>query len=148
MSLQQTVLTDLVHAMKTQDAETLGVLRMLKAAFLHEAKSVGGSDELDDATVLAILKKEGKKRKDSIDAYTRGNRIDLADIEKRELAIIEKYLPQELSDEEIDAIVDAVIQEMSNPQFGAVMGAAMKEIAGRADGDRVKACVEKKLVTS
>jgi hypothetical protein len=138
MSLQKTILTDLTEAMKAQDAQTLGVLRMLKAAFLNESKAASGSDELADEQVMTLLKREAKKRKEAIAAYTKGNRPELAEIEESELAIIEKYLPEQMSDEDINAIIEAVLDGMSDPQFGTAMGVVMQKTAGQADGGRVK----------
>lgn len=147
MSLQENILADLTASMKAKDAEKLGVLRMLKAAFLNESKAASGSDTLDDKTVVVILKREAKKRKEAATAYTEGNRPELAEKENAELAIIETYLPEQMSDEDVSAIVDEVIANMESPQFGAVMGAVMKKTAGQVDGDQVKKLVEEKLNT-
>ncbi|MFC1598264.1 GatB/YqeY domain-containing protein [Patescibacteria group bacterium] len=91
------------------------------------------------------MQKEAKKRKESIDAFTTGDRKDLADKESAELQLIEKYLPDQLSAEDIRAAVQEVVNELGDGQFGAVMGAAMKKLKGQADGNAVKEIVQELL---
>lgn len=141
MSLYTTILEQLSAAMKAQDAERLGVLRLIKAALLNVLKETGVT-ELDDAAVIAVLQKEAKKRRESIEAFTQAQRPELAEQEQKELAIIEAYLPAQLSDDEIKVMVEEVITEMGKENFGAVMGAVMKRVAGQADGGRVKAITQ------
>lgn len=145
MSLQKTILSDLTEAMKAKDAQKLSVLRMLKAAFLNESKAASGNDELSDDDVVTLLKREAKKRKEAMTAFTEGNRPELAEQEQAELVIIEEYLPAQMDDAAISAAIDEVLSGMDNPQFGAVMGAVMKKTAGQADGDRVKELVNQAL---
>lgn len=148
MSLHQTILADMNAAMKSRDAETLGVLRMLKAAFLNvEKSSAEASAELDDAAVLGVLQKEAKKRKESAAAFTAGGRDDLAAQENLELAIIEKYLPAEMTDDALLVIVNEVLGDgpADMSQFGALMGQVMQKVAGGADGNRVRAVLQKRL---
>ncbi|MFH1426847.1 MAG: GatB/YqeY domain-containing protein [Candidatus Kerfeldbacteria bacterium] len=144
MSLHDTILADLTAAMKERDTDRVAVLRLIKSALLNTAKETG-AEKLDDATVIATLQREAKKRRESITAFEAGDRMDLADQEKKELAIIEGYLPEQLSEDEIRAAVQAVIGEMGSDNFGAVMGAVMKKLQGRADGNQVKSVVEKLL---
>ena len=134
---------DLTAAMRSGDEERRGTLRLLKAALKNaaiEAVGRGGfksGDALDEAAVEAVLRKQAKQRRDSIEQFQRGGREDLAAAEARELAIIETYLPQALSPEEVEAAVRAQIAAVgaSGPQdLGKVMGPLSKALAGRADG--------------
>lgn len=143
MSLHQTILSDLSSAMKEQQTEKVAVLRMIKAAFLNAAKSgAPGSDILSDEEVITILSKEAKKRKESATAFREGNRPDLVEKEDAERAIIETYLPAQLNDEEIRAVVQTIMQENADANFGMIMGKAMQQLKGKADGDRVKQIVQ------
>ena len=145
MSLHETILADLTTAMKARDAETLGVLRLMKAALLNAEKDGGPASMLSDEQVIDVLQKEAKKRKDSIEAFTAGDRGDLAETEKAELAIIERYLPAPFTDDEVRAMIAAVIQATDAPNFGAVMGKVMQEVGGRADGKKVKELIQEQL---
>jgi len=138
---------DLTTAQKEKNELVLSTLRMVKSAIGY-AKIEKRKKEMDDEDVIAVLKSEVKKRKDSISAYEEGKRKDLADKEKAELAIIKKYLPQEASQEEIRAVVEAIIEETeadSMKDFGRVMATAMKKLEGRADGNAVKTIVREIL---
>jgi uncharacterized protein len=146
MSLQATILSDLMAAMKAQEAEKLGVLRMMKAALLNELKGQSReSTALTDEEVIAVLTREAKKRKEAATAFHDAGREELAQKEETELVIIEQYLPAQATDEEIKNVVQSVVEQMGSAQFGAVMGAAMKQLKGAADGNRVKAMVEQVL---
>lgn len=143
MTLQDRILSDMVQAMKDKNTQKLGVLRMVKAAFLTAAKDKPkeGGTVLSDEEVVGILKREGKKRKESAAAFTTGNRKDLADTELAELAIIEAYLPAQMSADAIRDIVNSVITEKGKANFGAVMGAVMQQVNGQADGSIVREVV-------
>ncbi|PIW36272.1 MAG: aspartyl-tRNA amidotransferase [Candidatus Kerfeldbacteria bacterium CG15_BIG_FIL_POST_REV_8_21_14_020_45_12] len=141
MSLYETILADLTTAMKEQNAEKREVLRLIKSALKNEAIAQG-TDQLDDEGSTAVLIKEGKKRRDSIEQFAAGGRQDLADKEQAELAIIQTYLPAQISEEDIRTAVQAVISETGSNQFGAVMGQAMQRLKGQADGDVVKKIVQ------
>lgn len=140
--------------MKQHEEVLLSTLRMLRAAISNciiekrgrMAKAgTGAIAELSNEEVIAVIRSEAKKRKDAITEFTRGNRQEAAQKEAAELAILEKYLPSELSNEEIEKLVRPLAAERALTDFGAVMGAAMKIVAGRASGDRVQVIVRKAL---
>ena len=144
MSLKQTITDDMKTAMKAGDKDRLKVVRLVLADI--KRVEVDTRTELDDPAVLSVIEKAVKQRRDSIQQFTDGGRQDLADIEQAELEIISAYLPEQLSDAEIDALVDAVIADTgaeSIRDMGKVMGAIKNKAAGRADmgavGARVKA---------
>ncbi|HPA25606.1 MAG TPA: GatB/YqeY domain-containing protein [bacterium] len=145
------ITNDVKEAMKAKDAQTVSVLRMVLSAFNNEAINLMKKDEgLNDEEALKVLKKEVKKRKDSIEQYKAGNREDLAEAEVKELIVLEKYLPAEMGESEIKQIVEEVIGEMGGSvapsQFGAVMKAVMAKTAGSADGALVTKLVKETLV--
>ncbi len=135
---------DLRGALRGGDSETVGTIRMLQAAIQNEHISKGKDKELTEEDIMAVLRKEAKKRRESADVFTKAGRQDLASKEEKELALIKRYLPAELSDDEIDAIVSEVVGGGQN-EFGKVMGAVMGKIAGRAESGRVSAAVKKTL---
>ena len=144
MGLKGTIEDAVKSAMKAQEPEVLTTLRMFLAALKNreiEKRAKGGEMSEDDVT--AVLRREVKKRRDAIAEFQKGGRQDLADKEAREMAILEKYLPAEISDEEIEKILQPLVAGVSASDFGRVMGAAMKAVAGRASGDRVSAMVRK-----
>ena len=146
MTLLEQIDQDLASSMKEGNAERTGVLRLLKNAFKNEQIKAG--HELSDAEVLKVLQREAKQRKDSIIQYQQGNRTDLAEAEQNELAIIETYLPQQLSEAKLSELVDTVITETkatSVAQMGMVIGEVVKRAAGRADGSAVSQLVRQKL---
>jgi hypothetical protein len=149
MSLFSQIDSDIKDAMRARAAERLGVLRMLKSTLKATAAEKGIADEaLDDATALAVIRKEMKKRQDSIESFEKGARQDLADKEKSEAAILAGYLPQPLTAGEMEALVKAAIAESgatSKAQMGAVMKLATERAAGRADGRAVSATVGRLL---
>jgi uncharacterized protein YqeY len=144
--LTQKIRTDMVAAMKAKDALRVTTLRGAIAAFTNElvAKGRKPTEELTDADAVAVLKRLAKQRKDSIEQFTAGGRTDLADKEQNELKIVEEYLPQTASREEIERIARAKKAEFGVSDasgVGKLTGAVMKEFAGRADGGDVKAVV-------
>jgi len=145
MSFQARIDADLKEAMKAQQAERLSVLRMLKAALKNVAIEKGGvSFELSEADALAVVRKELKKRQDSIESFTQGNRPELAARERSEAALLATYLPQSLSDDELRDLVATAIAEVgatTKAQMGAVMKLAVEKSAGRADGKALSAAV-------
>ncbi len=149
MSFQAQIDQDLKEAMKAKQAERLAVIRMLKASLKNASIEKGGMDYvLDDASALAIVRKELKKRQDSIEGFEKGNRPDLAAKEKAEVEILQAYLPQPLTSDEINALVAAAIAEAgatSKAQMGAVMKVATERAAGRADGKALSAAVAAQL---
>jgi uncharacterized protein YqeY len=149
MSFQAQIDQDLKEAMKAKQAERLGVIRMLKSALKNLAIEKGGIDfVLDDATALGVVRKELKKRQDSIEGFEKGNRPDLAAKEKAEAEILAVYLPQPFTPEEIAALVKNAIAEVgatSKAQMGAVMKVATERAAGRADGKVLSTAVNAAL---
>lgn len=149
MSLIQQIDTDLKNAMRARDATTLGVLRMLKSALKYAAiEKSGAGGELDDAEAVQIVRREIKKREDSIAGYEKASRADLVEKEKAEAAILANYLPQALSSGEITRIVREAIAETGatgKAQMGAVMKVASAKSGGRADGRTLSAEVSKQL---
>jgi uncharacterized protein YqeY len=147
MSLVEQVEKDLVAALKAQEAFKLSVLRMMKAALTNKKIELG--KPLDDAAAMAVLRTLVKQRHDSVEAYRKGGRDDLADKEAAEIKIVEAYLPAAASDEEIAAAVEAAVAETgaAGPKdLGKVMKAAVAKLAGKnADGKRVSEKVKAKL---
>jgi uncharacterized protein len=149
MDFQARIDEDLKGAMKARQADRLAVLRMLKSAVKNAAIEKGGADSrLDDASAFAVVRKEVKKRQDSIESFKKGNRPDLAAREESELEVLKAYLPEPLSPAEIDALVADCIRETgasSKAQMGAVMKLATVRAAGRAEGKALSAAVNAKL---
>ena len=147
MNLQEQIDHDLKEAMKAKHAERLGVLRMLKAGVKNAAIEKGGpAAALEDAEVLAIIRKQVKQRQDSIESFTKGGRPELAAKEQAEMEILGAYLPQQLSPEALAALVkDAIAECGAAPQMGAVMKLAREKAAGRADGKALSEEVKRQL---
>jgi uncharacterized protein YqeY len=147
MNLKQQIISDMVAAMKAKDAARTSTLRMVKAAIMNREKEGGG--ELGDEDVMKLLRTQVKQRRDSVEQYQKGGRPELADKELSEIAVIEEYLPQAASQDEIDAAVAAAIAETgasSMKDMGAVMKAVMPKLAGKnADGKAVSEAVKAKL---
>jgi uncharacterized protein len=141
MSVLEQVQDDVKTAMKARDRERAGALRMIVDVLQKDAK-LGDGDE------IAVLQRERKKRVEAAEAYEGAGRADQAASERFEAELIEGYLPQQLSDEELGALVESAIAETgaSEPrQMGQVMSALMPKVGGRADGKRVSAAVRQKL---
>lgn len=133
-------------AMKAKDKESLSVIRMLKASLQNEQIKVG--HELNDEEELTILSREMKQRRDSLTEFEKAGREDLVEKVKSEIIIVEKYLPQQLSEEEIRQIVSQAIANTnatSTSEFGKVMGVVMPQVKGKADGNQVNAIVKELL---
>jgi len=149
MTLQQRLDADLKEAMRSRDAARLGVLRMLKSALKYAAIAKSGAEtELSDADALQVIRKQVRQRQDSIESFEKGGRAELAEKEKRELAILEAYLPQAMSADDLSKIVRETIAEVgatSKAQMGAVMKALQAKVAGRADGKTLSAEVARQL---
>ena len=146
MSLKAQITEDMKTAMRAKDSVRLGTIRLLQAAM--KQKEVDERVELDDAMVIAIVDKLIKQRKDSVAAYVSANRQDLADVETAEMKVLEVYLPQRLSAEEITAAVKAIVAEVgaTGPgDMGKVMGAVKAQLAGKADMGLVSAAVKAAL---
>ncbi len=149
MSLVKQIDEDLKTAMKAKEAEMLSVLRMLKSAVKYAAIEKHGADgEATDAEVFAAIRKEAKKRQDSIESFKSGGREDLAKKEESELKILEKYLPKAMSSEEVEKLVKDVIAETgatTKAQMGMVMKAAQAKSEGRVDNKTLSMLVQKSL---
>lgn len=146
MSLKERITEEMKNAMRAKDAERLGTIRMLLAAM--KQKEVDERIELDDVMVVAIVDKLIKQRKDAAQQYEAGNRQDLADKEKSEIVVLETYLPQRLSAEEVTAAVKAIAEELGAKgpgDMGKVMGAVKQRLAGQADMGLVSAAVKAAL---
>jgi uncharacterized protein len=147
MSLRDRLTEDLKLAMKARDQLRMDVIRMIKAAVLN--KEVEMKKDLDDAEMSRIMTTMIKQRKESVEQYEKGQRAELAAKERQEISIIEAYLPQALSPEELDRTVDAVIRETgatSAKDMGAVMKTVMARLAGQpVDGKQVSDLVRSKL---
>ena len=146
MSLKGQITEDMKTAMKAGDKDRLKVVRLMLAAI--KQIEVDKRVELDDAGVLAVLTKMVKQRRDSVEQFEKGNREDLASIERAEIDVIEKYLPEQLGAEELTALVDEVIQATgaeSIRDMGKVMGQIKAKAAGRADMGALSATVKDRL---
>jgi uncharacterized protein YqeY len=150
MSLKTRVSDEIKAAMKARDKLRLETLRSIKKVILEKETAVrpAGQDELTAEQELEVLTQLAKQRKDSVTQYQNAGRDDLAEKEAQELAIIEEYLPQQLSDDDVAAIIDGLIAQTgatTAKDMGKVMGPAMKQLKGRADGSKVQAMVKAKL---
>jgi uncharacterized protein YqeY len=146
MSLKHQITEDMKTAMRAKDSERLGTIRLLLAAM--KQKEVDERIELDDTAVVAIVDKLVKQRKDSVTAFTQGGRTDLADKEAAEIKVLEVYLPQRLSADEVAVEVKAIVAELGAKgpgDMGKVMGAVKARLAGKADMGQVSAAVKAAL---
>jgi len=147
MALHTDTKEQLKDALRAKDAVRLRTIRNMLTAFVNELVATGKKpqDTLDDEAALAVVKRLAKQRKDSIEQYTAGGREDLAVEERAELAVLEAYLPQMLSQDEIRPVAEAKQTELNvtdKSGIGKLVGAVMKELQGKADGTDVKAVVE------
>ncbi len=146
MDLKKRIQNDMKAAMRAKEKERLGTIRMLMAAI--KQKEIDGQTTLGDEEVLAVIEKAIKQRRDAIAQYREAGRDELAEAEQRELEILQAYMPAQMSDEEIDALVDEVIAATGakGPQeMGKVMGAIKPRAQGRADMGKVSQRVKAKL---
>ncbi len=151
MTLLERVDSDLKEAMRARDATRLGVLRMLKSALKYAAIAKSGAEaELSEAEAAQVIRKQARQRQDSIESFEKGGRVELAKKEKEELSILNGYLPQAMSGDELAKIVREAIAEngvTSKAQMGAVMKAVQAKVAGRADSRTLSAEVQKQLAS-
>ena len=143
--LTKSLENDYLLAVKAKDQKKVDICRLLKSAINNE--QIAKKSELLEDDVLKVLKKEAKKRQEAIQVYAKGNREDLKVKEEFELSVIKEYLPEELAEEKIEAIVKKVINDNSFSQqdFGQTMKLSMKELDGQADGKQVSPIVKKLL---
>ncbi len=154
MSLKDQITEDMKNAMRAKDSARLGAIRLLLAA--AKQKEVDERVVLDDVAMVAIVDKLIKQRKDSITAFTQANRMDLADKESAEVKVLEVYLPQRLSAEELASAVHAIVAELAKElgraagpgDMGKVMGTVKAQLAGKADMGQVSAAVKAALTPS
>jgi uncharacterized protein YqeY len=147
MSLEKDVMTQMKAAMKAKDAAALEALRAVKSAILL-AKTENSQQDLSEEEEIKILQKLVKQRKDSAILYREQNREDLAEPEEKQVEVIAQFLPEQLSEAEIEAKVEAIIAQTGAEgmkDMGKVMGLASKELVGKADGKTISMVVKKKL---
>ncbi|MCA6450058.1 MAG: GatB/YqeY domain-containing protein [Chitinophagaceae bacterium] len=148
MSLEEKVMAQMKDAMKAKDEALLRGLRAIKAEIIKAKTEPGANGQVTEDGELKLLQKLVKSRKDSLEIYTQQNRADLAAKESEEIAVIERFLPAQLSEAELQQAVAAIIAELgaAGPQdMGKVMGVASKQLAGKADGKAVAATVKELL---
>jgi len=148
MNLEQKIMAEMKDAMKAKDEATLRGLRAIKAEIIKAKTEPGAGGEVSAEKELALLQKMMKQRKDSLEIYQQQARADLAQKEQEEIAVIERFLPQQLTEEELRTELQGIIAEAgaSSPaDMGKVMGAATKKLAGRADGKTISAMVKELL---
>lgn len=147
MSLETQLMADIKQAMLAKDQKKLEALRAIKAQILLE-KSKDGSNEISEAAEIAMLQRLVKQRKESASIFEQNGRTELAENEKQQAAVIEAYLPKQLSDDELKDMLNAIIAEVgasSIKDMGKVMGIASKKAAGRADNSKISAMVKELL---
>ena len=148
-TLSARIVEDLKTAMKAKDTVALNVVRALKSAIKYAAiEKVGADGDLEEADAIVVVRKEIKKRQDSVDQYEKAGRQDLADNEKAEIAVLEKYLPAGLSEAELSKLVEDAIAETgatSKKDMGKVMKLVTERAAGRTDGKTISTEVGKRL---
>lgn len=150
MSLEQNIMTEMKDAMKSKNEGVLRGLRAIKAEIIKAKTEPGAGGEIDEATEQKFLQKMMKQRKDSLEIFEKQGREDLAVKEREEMAVIEKFLPKQLTEAEIKEAVARLITEIgatSTADLGKVMGAASKQLAGKADGKTISTIV-KELLTN
>ena len=150
MSLQKKVMTAMKEAMKSKDQTALTALRAVKSAILLAQTETGASGELSEEQEMRLLQKQVKQRKDSAAIFLEQGREDLSAPELAEAAVIEQFLPEALSEEEVEKIVVAVIEQTGASgmkDMGKVMGIVAKQLAGQADGKTISTIVKSKLIS-
>ena len=144
--MRERILEDLKTAMKAQDKKTLSVIRMVKGAMQME--ELNKKAELTDDEVIAVIAKQIKTRKESIVEYEKGNRADLIEATQEEIEILNKYMPEQLSEEEINKVIDEIFEDVkpsSIKDMGKVMGLANQKLKGKADMGIVSSIIKEKL---
>lgn len=148
MALEEKVMTDLKAAMLAKDEVSLRSLRAVKAAIIIAKTAEGAGGVLKEEDEIKMLQKLVKQRKDSLEIFEKQNREDLAQKEREEIAVIEKFLPKQISEEELKIIITNIINENGAPSaadMGKVMGLANKQLAGKADGKTIAGIVKQLL---
>ena len=148
MSLEQKIMAELKTAMLAKDEKSIRSLRAIKAAIINAKTSEGAGGQVTEEDENKLLQKMVKQRKDSLEIFIKQNREDLAEKEREELDVIEKFLPKQLTAEQLKEKISAIIKETgasTAADFGKVMGAASKQLAGQADGKSISAVVKELL---
>jgi uncharacterized protein YqeY len=148
MSLEQKIMTELKTAMLAKDEKTVRSLRAIKAAIINAKTSEGAGGQVKEEDENKLLQKMVKQRKDSLEIFQQQNREDLAQKEREELEVIERFLPKQLTADHLKEKLKKIIEETgatSQADFGKVMGAASKQLAGQADGKMISAIVKELL---
>jgi hypothetical protein len=150
MSLKESIDRDLKESLKSGEKDRLNAIRSIRAALLEKEVSirVAGKAVLTDEQEMEVLVSLAKKRRDAIEQFTAGNRADLADKETAELRVIEEYLPEPVSDDEIQRVIEEIVAKTgatSMKDIGRVMGESMKALKGKADGNKVQQVVKSLL---
>jgi hypothetical protein len=148
MSLKTKIEGEIKQAMLSQNKDRLRALRAIKSLILLAETEKGAKEELTEDAEMKLLQKAAKQRKDSLEVFVQQNREDLAEVERVELKIIEEFLPQQMSEADVEAAVKKIISEVNatGPQdMGKVMGAATKQLAGKADGKLISMLAKKLL---
>lgn len=148
MSLEQSIMAEMKEAMKSKNEALLRGLRAIKAEIIKAKTEPGANGQVSEETELKMLQKMVKQRKDSLDVFKQQNRADLAQKEEEEIAVIERFLPKQMSEAELKEALTKIIAETgaSSPaDMGKVMGAATKQLAGKADGKAISAAVKELL---
>jgi uncharacterized protein YqeY len=150
MTIQEQIISDIKDAMRAKEQDRLRVLRSLKAKLMEKeiSERKGGEAKLTDEQTVEVLMKAAKQRKESIDQFEEGGREDLAENEKKELVLIEEYLPEMMSEEDVRKVVQEKIKALSasGPEhMGKIMGPLMGQLKGKADGSMVSRIVKEEL---
>ncbi len=148
MSLEQNVMAELKTAMLAKDEKALRSLRAIKAAIINLKTSEGFSGEVKEEDEIKMLQKLVKQRKESLEIYEKQNRNDLAEKESEEIFVIEKFLPKQMSEDELKKVIETIVKQTgatSQADMGKVMGMANKQLAGKADGKTIAAIVKEIL---
>lgn len=148
MSLEQKIMAELKTAMLAKDEKTVRSLRAIKAAIINAKTSEGAGGQIKEADENKLLQKMVKQRKDSLEIFLQQNREDLAQKEREELEVIERYLPKQLDPEQLRETIKRIIEETgasSQADFGKIMATASKQLAGQADGKAISAVVKELL---
>jgi len=150
LSIMERVTQEMKDAMKARDKVRLRTLRSLRSALMNKTidKRQGDDAELDESEQLAVVRKQVKQRKDSIEQFEEAGRDDLVEKEQEELDVLKEFMPEPMSEEKLEAAIDAIIEDVGATDMsdmGAVMGRAMGELRGKVDGSRVQQIVKDKL---
>lgn len=141
--IRQQLYDDMKQAMLARDSERLGVLRFIISDIKN--REIDAKRELSDDEVIELLRRETKRRNEAVVQYTQGGRTDIVETEKRELAIIEAYLPTLMDQAQVEAVVQKVLATLPSKEFGQVMRAVMSELKGQADGKLISEVVKNSL---